>query len=56
MQVRLHCSRHFTSDFFGLNPILISSDSAPVRVRRLLKRLIDQERAGGLCTQTCRYF
>jgi len=32
-----------TSDFFSLNPVLISSDAAPVRVRRLLARLIDQE-------------
>lgn len=36
-----------TSDFFALNPVLISSDAAPVRVRRLLKKLIEQERAGG---------
>lgn len=36
-----------TSDFFALNPVLISSDGAPVRVRRLLKKMIDQERMGG---------
>ncbi len=32
-----------TSDFFALNPVLITSDVAPVRVRRLLARLIEQE-------------
>lgn len=32
-----------TSDFFALNPVLITSDTAPVRVRRLLARMIDQE-------------
>lgn len=32
-----------TTDFFALNPVLISSDVAPVRVRRLLARLIAQE-------------
>lgn len=32
-----------TSDFFSLNPVLISSDAAPVRVRRLLKKLIQLE-------------
>lgn len=33
-----------TPDFFALNPVLISSDVAPVRVRRLLRRMIDAER------------
>jgi len=32
-----------TSDFFALNPVLITSDVAPVRVRRLLARMIEQE-------------
>lgn len=32
-----------TSDFFGLNPVLMSNDVAPVKVRRLLQRLIAQE-------------
>lgn len=32
-----------TSDFFSLNPVLMSNDVAPVKVRRLLKRLIEQE-------------
>ena len=36
-----------TPDFFSLNPVLMSNDVAPVRVRRSLKRLIDQERAAG---------
>lgn len=29
-----------TTDFFSLNPVLMSNDVAPVKVRRLLKRLI----------------
>jgi len=32
-----------TNDFFGLNPVLMSNDVAPVKVRRLLKKLIDEE-------------
>jgi vanillate O-demethylase monooxygenase subunit len=32
-----------TDDFFGLQPVLMSNDAAPVKVRRLLKRLIEQE-------------
>lgn len=32
-----------TRDFFALDPVLITSDVAPVRVRRLLARLIEQE-------------
>lgn len=32
-----------TTDFFSLNPVLISSDSGPVRVRRILKKLIEDE-------------
>ena len=32
-----------TDDFFGLNPVLMSNDVAPVKVRRLLRRLILQE-------------
>lgn len=32
-----------TTDFFSLNPVLISSDLGPVRVRRLLKQLISDE-------------
>ncbi|MBS0318211.1 MAG: aromatic ring-hydroxylating dioxygenase subunit alpha [Proteobacteria bacterium] len=32
-----------TSDFFALNPVLLSNDVAPVRVRRLLARLIAEE-------------
>ena len=33
-----------TTDFFSLNPVLMSNDIAPVRVRRLLRRLVDEER------------
>jgi vanillate O-demethylase monooxygenase subunit len=36
-----------TPDFFSLNPVLMSNDVAPVRVRRLLARLIAQEQAAG---------
>lgn len=32
-----------TPDFFALDPVLITSDVAPVRVRRLLRKLIEQE-------------
>ncbi len=32
-----------TSDFFALNPVLMSNDVAPVKVRRLLKRLKIEE-------------
>ncbi|HHK4245104.1 TPA: Rieske 2Fe-2S domain-containing protein [Pseudomonas aeruginosa] len=32
-----------TTDLFSLNPVLMSSDVAPVKVRRLLKNLIDME-------------
>ncbi|MES3015365.1 MAG: aromatic ring-hydroxylating dioxygenase subunit alpha [Pseudomonadota bacterium] len=32
-----------TADFFSLNPVLMSNDVAPVKVRRLLKRLIAEE-------------
>lgn len=32
-----------TTDFFGLNPVLISNDIAPIRVRRFLRRLVDEE-------------
>lgn len=32
-----------TSDFFSLKPVLMSNDAAPVRVRRLLAKLIQQE-------------
>lgn len=34
-----------TSDFFSLNPALITSDAGPVRVRRLLQQRIEAERA-----------
>lgn len=34
-----------TSDFLSLNPVLISSDVGPVRVRRLMKQHIEEERA-----------
>ncbi len=34
-----------TSDFLSLNPVLISSDLGPVRVRRLLRQRIDAEQA-----------
>lgn len=34
-----------TTDFFSLNPVLMSNDVAPVKVRRLLKRLIAQEQS-----------
>jgi vanillate O-demethylase monooxygenase subunit len=32
-----------TNDFFALNPVLMSNDVAPVRVRKLLAKLIAQE-------------
>jgi vanillate O-demethylase monooxygenase subunit len=32
-----------TSDFFALKPVLITSDVAPVKVRRTLARMIEQE-------------
>lgn len=32
-----------TDDSFGLQPVLMSNDIAPVKVRRLLKRLIQEE-------------
>ena len=35
-----------TNDFFSLDPVLMSNDVAPVKVRRLLQRLIEQERQG----------
>lgn len=34
-----------TNDFFALNPVLMSNDAAAVKVRRLLQRLIAQEKA-----------
>ena len=34
-----------TSDFFSLKPVLLSGDAAPVRVRRLLQKLIADEQA-----------
>lgn len=34
------------AEFFQLNPVLMSNDVAPVKVRRLLKRLIDDEADG----------
>lgn len=34
-----------TSDFFSLNPVLMSNDAAPVKVRRLLQKLIAEETA-----------
>ena len=33
-----------TSDFFSLNPVLMSNDLAPVKVRKLLRSLINRER------------
>ncbi|WP_428422528.1 Rieske 2Fe-2S domain-containing protein [Methylibium sp.] len=32
-----------TTDFFSLDPVLMSNDAAPVKVRRMLKRLIEDE-------------
>ncbi len=32
-----------TSDFFSLDPVLMTNDAAPVGVRRLLRRLIEEE-------------
>jgi len=37
-----------TDDFFSLNPVLMSNDIAPVKVRRHLKRLIEDEQARAL--------
>lgn len=34
-----------TDDFFGLHPVLMSNDLAPVKVRRLLRQMIQQERS-----------
>jgi vanillate O-demethylase monooxygenase subunit len=36
-----------TADFFSLNPVLMSNDVSPVKVRRLLRKLIDAEAAAG---------
>ena len=33
------------TDFFSLNPVLLSGDASPVRVRRLLQKLIADEEA-----------
>jgi vanillate O-demethylase monooxygenase subunit len=33
-----------TTDFLGLNPVLMSNDIAPVKVRKALLKLIEQER------------
>jgi len=33
-----------TTDFFSLNPVLMSNDVAPVKVRKVLGRLIEEER------------
>ena len=35
-----------TTDFFGLNPVLLTNDVAPVKVRRRLKQLIQDDRRG----------
>ncbi|WP_255353669.1 hypothetical protein [Methylibium sp. Root1272] len=35
-----------TTDFFGLNPVLMTNDVAPVKVRRRLKQLIQDDRRG----------
>lgn len=32
-----------TDDFFGLHPVLICNDQGPIKVRRMLRRMIDQE-------------
>jgi vanillate O-demethylase monooxygenase subunit len=32
-----------TADFLGLNPVLMSNDIAPVKVRKALLKLIAQE-------------
>jgi len=32
------------ADFFSLNPVLMSNDVAPVKVRRLLRKLVQQEK------------
>jgi vanillate O-demethylase monooxygenase subunit len=38
-----------TTDFFSLKPVLMSNDIAPVKVRRLLAKLIkDEERSNEL--------
>ncbi|PWW33805.1 hypothetical protein [Chromohalobacter israelensis] len=36
-----------TTDFFSLNPVLMSNDLAPVKVRKLLNKLIAQEQERG---------
>lgn len=37
-----------TAEFFELNPVLLTSDVAPVRVRKLLRKLINQEQAASI--------
>jgi len=37
-----------TDDFFSLRPALTSNDLAPVKVRRLLRKLIEAERAAAV--------
>ena len=34
-----------TTDFFSLDPVLMTNDVAPVKVRKLLRRLIEQGKA-----------
>lgn len=40
------------ADFFDLNPVLMSNDAAPVRVRRLFQRLVEEERQSVICQKT----
>ena len=35
-----------TTDFFSLNPVLMTNDVAPVKVRRRLRQLIQDDRRG----------
>jgi len=40
-----------SSDFWSLNPVLLSSDPAPVRARRALEKLINEEASAGQASQ-----
>ncbi|MBA4286077.1 MAG: Rieske (2Fe-2S) protein [Xanthomonadaceae bacterium] len=39
-----------TDDFFGLHPVLICNDTGPVKVRRMLRRMVDAEQQQAAAT------
>ncbi|EZQ12602.1 hypothetical protein CF98_36780 [Halopseudomonas bauzanensis] len=41
-----------TAEFFELNPVLLTGDVAPVRVRRLLRKLTKEENTTLIATDT----